>query len=528
LEDIVSNRLNFFFRQRVTESELDLGFSYLEQADRAFTVDLGLVNVAHGLAVAQQAVANLTVVVGGPGAAYDTQGQRIAIASNQTVNCAADYNAVSTAVAGGANEKWLSLFIVFDRALSDARVDGNSATVYFEEAESHTFKVVQGAEAAIGFATKPGLIVDHVLLADIRLINAQTQIVNADISTARRQVIFDIAGSPFAIKQGRFNDALGDLLAHLNTHITTGGPGVHDATSIAYAGGVAWYDGTANPAVSVEAQLDKIVADLKATTGAIKVGTAASAGTSFSLGAGSVASQLIAVKTEIDVMRTYGVQMVERFASLAALRAYPDNVDTHEYVVDGVGLFQYRASVYATVPDNGFDIILPDGDSAANPGRYVLVGPAGRLVASYSDDTTQNVTPATGAMAFFTLNINVPNVLPGDVIEVHTEFYAYGLSVFTPDTAINLKAALTKADATTIVYAPSTVGIFNHFSAAGNMSCNSHSCSSQFRYVVQAADIGGAAYGNLRARAQHSKNESGGAITAQADYRSCIVRHYRP
>jgi len=63
------------------------------------------------------------------------------------------------------------------------------------------------------------------------------------------------------------NAALGTLL---NTHFT--GTGAHAAANITYAGGVAWADGTTNPSTTVELQLDKIVADLAAATGAIKIG----------------------------------------------------------------------------------------------------------------------------------------------------------------------------------------------------------------------------------------------------------------
>lgn len=43
------------------------------------------------------------------------------------------------------------------------------------------------------------------------------------------------------------------------------------ASSVAYAGGAAWADGTTNPAATVEAQLDKIIVDLGGTGGASKI-----------------------------------------------------------------------------------------------------------------------------------------------------------------------------------------------------------------------------------------------------------------
>jgi len=48
----MSDRLDFFFRQRVTEAELDLAFELLEKADRDLAADLGIfgiISVADGV-----------------------------------------------------------------------------------------------------------------------------------------------------------------------------------------------------------------------------------------------------------------------------------------------------------------------------------------------------------------------------------------------------------------------------------------------------------------------------------------------
>lgn len=69
---------------------------------------------------------------------------------------------------------------------------------------------------------------------------------------------------------------------------------------ISYAGGPPWYDGTTNPATTIEAQLDKIVTDLVDDTGtsgpdasgAHKVGAAAQSGSPESLSVASIGAQL--------------------------------------------------------------------------------------------------------------------------------------------------------------------------------------------------------------------------------------------
>lgn len=198
---------------------------------------------------------------------------------------------MSTAPSAAGQEKIVSVFIKFDRALSDPRVDGNSLTVFFHRDESFKFIVVQGAQAPAGTALPPPLRSDAILLADVTRTFAQTQVLSGNISIVRRQDAFVANGSPRSIRRGRTFEAVTDLLTFLNAHVS-GTADRHPATAVDYAGGGNWADGTANPAVTAEVQLDKIVSDLAAATGAPKVGAAGTAGTPNSLGAGTVRSQL--------------------------------------------------------------------------------------------------------------------------------------------------------------------------------------------------------------------------------------------
>lgn len=267
------NRKDFYFRQKVTEAELDAAFDETENAiDRIFT-DLGLVGVAFGLDVAQQVAPNMTVQVSGPGVAYDQLGQRIAIASTQNVDLSVDEAAVSTTVAAPGNSKILSIFAEFDRTLSDPRVDGNAVTIYYERAESFRLNVAQGAEAVTPVA--PALRPDQILLADVTITFGTTQVTNGMISIARREFVVSIAGAPHSIAATSFEDAIGQVLTLYNDHVTAAADR-HNATAIDYSGGGAWADGSTNPAATVAAQLTKIIADLAPTTasasGARKIG----------------------------------------------------------------------------------------------------------------------------------------------------------------------------------------------------------------------------------------------------------------
>jgi len=181
------NRKDFYFKQKVTEAELDAAFDDVELALRALVTDLDFDGISYGLDVIQQPSPNLTVQVAA-GGAYDQAGRRITIATTQNLDLAVDESALNTAVVTPGNERWLSIFLEFDRALSVPRVDGNSVTVYFHRSDSFVLNVASGGEATIGAATRPPLRGDQLLLADVRLVNGQTTIVTANISTTRREL----------------------------------------------------------------------------------------------------------------------------------------------------------------------------------------------------------------------------------------------------------------------------------------------------------------------------------------------------
>jgi len=175
------DRTDFYYRQRVTEAELDETLDKAELADWAIVSDI----LGHGIfgtpVVLPAAIPDLTVDV--PALiGYDQSGRRLKISSITNVNCAVDEVAASTAVVTPGNEKWLTLFIEFDRNLLDPRTDGNGTPVYWEHDEFFKINVVQGAEAGSGLAIKPVARADQLILCDTMLIYGQTQITVLDAS----------------------------------------------------------------------------------------------------------------------------------------------------------------------------------------------------------------------------------------------------------------------------------------------------------------------------------------------------------
>ena len=206
----MAERRDYYFRQKVTEAELDAGFEGLEQADFDFCTDHGLVGIVAGLGVAEASVPDLTVDVQGPGAAYSKAGERIQFSSTQNVDMSVDDGALSTAVAAPGNARIVSLFLTFDRLLSDPRIDGNSLTVFFVRGESFAFSVVAGAEATSGTEVPPALDSGKILVGDITLIFGQTTILNADIDAdgTRREAAFVITDGATTIRSGTAEAAI--------------------------------------------------------------------------------------------------------------------------------------------------------------------------------------------------------------------------------------------------------------------------------------------------------------------------------
>lgn len=285
----MANLLDFYFEQLVTEGDMDTLQANLEFADRRIMADQGYEGIVQNFGVVEHnPTPDLTVDIAGPGIAYDQEGQRINMPTGTTLDVSVDSNSNSTAVVGGGNEKWVSVFVRFTRNESDLRFDGNGVPVFFSNAESFEFVVVQGAEAAAGFATRPALLSDGLLIADILLAFGDTQIFDAAIEsedvvtnpTSRFEFIFNLtASSPAIVRVGPLPDAMQAVLTELNSHIAELG-NAHLADAVDFDASnlpipAAWTDTAA--ASDVQAALDGIVNDLSQTDGAELIGVAVTA-----------------------------------------------------------------------------------------------------------------------------------------------------------------------------------------------------------------------------------------------------------
>ncbi len=162
----------------------------LEQADRNLATDIGFRGIISGATPTQhEPVPDLTIDLTGPSTAYDRLGQRIFVGTDSTVDLSLDHQGIPTAVQTSGSERWLGVFIRFDRKLSDLRIDGNGQQVYWRRDEAFEFVVRQEPEAAIGTAARVPSQPDELLVCEVRIEEGQSEILDAHIEQERREVL---------------------------------------------------------------------------------------------------------------------------------------------------------------------------------------------------------------------------------------------------------------------------------------------------------------------------------------------------
>lgn len=299
----MADRLDFYFRQRVTEAELDLAFAQLELADRNLAADIGVYGVVSGAVPSPHSpVADLSIDLTAPGRAYDHLGQRIFFGTGQTVNCTVDLSGIPTDVGSAGNERWMGVYLRFRRLLSDARTDGNSQQVYFRRDEAFEIVVRQAAQGPAGSAQKPALVEDELLVCDVLRRPGQTQIVATDIDTSRRQVFIFAHGNSIALNiaqwsilrpvaataQAAFDETDAELRDHFSATARR-----HSGTAIDVAprGFIT--------STTVQAALHELVDKLSSTTmnasGALRIGVDGLIGYPNIVSGGTLRSQLVAL-----------------------------------------------------------------------------------------------------------------------------------------------------------------------------------------------------------------------------------------
>jgi len=293
--------LNFYYLQRVLESELDLVETNTAAALKKARQDLAIIGMHDGGVVTQNAPPDLSVLVSGPALGTDPDGERLYWAAAQTVDCSQDHLGAPTTVVAPGNERWISVIAEYDQTLALPVTDGNGVTVYTRIYDSFNLYVTMAAEQAFGANVKPALPADGVLLADIRLVFGTVQILAADINivaagiTNRRQDLVRYAGTyiPTAA-YGNLVDAVIALFGYVDA-LSTG-------VGVVFAATGTWRDASAIAAVTVSGAINEIVSDLSAFAGAARMGSAAhvTVGGFCNLGNGAIQDALEGIADNVD------------------------------------------------------------------------------------------------------------------------------------------------------------------------------------------------------------------------------------
>ncbi len=328
----MADRVQFYFRQRVSEQELNLASELLEKADRNLAADLGIFGIVSGaVPVPHEPVTDLSIDLTAPGRAYDHLGQRIFFGSGQTVSCARDLTGVSTEVMTASNERWLGVFLRFDRLLSDERTDGNNQRVFFRQDESFELVVRQGPEAPHNTAVRVPLEESELLVCDIKRLGGVDRIGAEHIDASRRQAFVFARGDSVGVftelwrilrpavpqLQATLDEVDrtlarhfdGDDRRHRSSHIDHTPSGFVTATTAQGA---------------VDEMVSKFSSAKAGSPGALLVGADAVTGTPRALAAGSVDAQLSALLSYLNAH----LSAASAAHNAAAIRALP-----HDWLV---------------------------------------------------------------------------------------------------------------------------------------------------------------------------------------------------
>jgi hypothetical protein len=200
----------FYYGQIVTESDLNDGFTWVQNAEKSLAKDIAENGVFDGLLVTPTSPVSTSVEVSdGVGRIVD-DGSRVYNSATQIVPCTVDEFGVATFTDLIAGEgRWCSIYAKFKSVNSDLKTDGHGLPVWFTTSESVEFFLHLAPKGLIINKTtlpRPGTIPTAILLADIWFEFGSLPIIAGHLETTRRedyyrQIVSGIeisAGSPKA------------------------------------------------------------------------------------------------------------------------------------------------------------------------------------------------------------------------------------------------------------------------------------------------------------------------------------------
>lgn len=196
------DRSNFYFKQNVTEAELDQAFDDSEEGLDNREVDRSLYGVVDGFVVSESAPPDFEVQIT-TGVAYNDEGKRLVGLVAGSIDLTAEIPAV------GGDSRYVRIYAERLRVESDARTDGTGAPLFYRYTDSVDFDFVSGVAGVA--PVRPAAVANTVTLAMVLLTNGMASILDSDISVNWADTDRDTGQ---VIKAGKVNDAaaLGNCL----------------------------------------------------------------------------------------------------------------------------------------------------------------------------------------------------------------------------------------------------------------------------------------------------------------------------
>ncbi len=177
---------NWYFKQKVTKTELANGFTEV----RGYTKDFIADHLTDGfLAVptltehspSPDFTVDVNIPLSGAIIAYNNQGQTIRIPGSQNVDLTdAGLSGGPVTLPGAGNQKYVLVLVGYSQSESDPRTDGDGLPVNYVLEDSFVFSIIQGAEAATGSAVVPSDPGDgRLIIGKFLLSENTTQITNS-------------------------------------------------------------------------------------------------------------------------------------------------------------------------------------------------------------------------------------------------------------------------------------------------------------------------------------------------------------
>jgi len=230
------DKKDWYHGQTVLESDLDTAFDSVEDAERNLAIEADSAQatttdtpdltkfggILEGLVVSRHGTDEYVDITAG--IARDDSGRRIYLPTSATVSLTnigtTDEDDVSLATGDGAtvvtscadgNNIVLSLWIAYDEVLSNPKVDGTGATVYYDISEGFSFSLSVGTDwngAPAGAPDRASMANGKVLLADLVLLRTGSAMAVVAGGVCNSDQDWDDLGGNYALNTGRRSDWL--------------------------------------------------------------------------------------------------------------------------------------------------------------------------------------------------------------------------------------------------------------------------------------------------------------------------------